>query len=68
MRNAQLTERVSACPERGELYRADVDHNGDWYVWRQLGANGWATHRRCDSREAARELAAVMNSRGESTF
>lgn len=43
------------------LFRADTDQNGDWYVWRKLSQNGWATLRRCDCRETALELADSMN-------
>lgn len=43
------------------LFRADTDQNGDWYVWRRLGTNGWATMRRCESRDDAEQLAASMN-------
>lgn len=44
-----------------QLFRADTDQNGDWYVWRKLSSNGWATMRRCDTREAAYELADHLN-------
>lgn len=43
------------------LFRADVDQSGDWYVWRRLGASGWATLRRCSGREQALELAKALN-------
>jgi len=43
------------------LFRADVDQSGDWYVWRRLGASGWATLRRCCDREQALELAKTLN-------
>jgi hypothetical protein len=43
------------------LFRADTDQNGDWYVWRRLGSNGWATLRRCDCRDDAEHLAESMN-------
>jgi hypothetical protein len=43
------------------LFRADVDQSGDWYVWRRLGASGWATLRRCCDREQALELAKALN-------
>lgn len=43
------------------LFRADTDQNGDWYVWRRLGSNGWATLRRCDCRDDAEQLADTMN-------
>ena len=26
-------------------FRADTDQRGDWYVWRRMGATGWATLR-----------------------
>ncbi len=42
-------------------FRADVDQSGDWYVWRRLGANGWATLRRCECRDSAHRQAAVLN-------
>ncbi len=43
------------------LFRADVDQSGHWYVWRRLGANGWATFRHCETRERALELAKHLN-------
>ena len=42
-------------------FRADTDQRGDWYVWRRMSANGWATLRRCESREKAEELAQSLN-------
>lgn len=42
-------------------FRADVDHNGRWHVWRQLTTNGWATLQRCPTREEAVALAQRMN-------
>ncbi len=42
-------------------FRADMDQSGDWYVWRRLGANGWATLRRCECRESAHREAATLN-------
>lgn len=47
--------------EPKKLFRADVDQSGDWYVWRRLGASGWATLRRCSGREQALELAKALN-------
>ncbi len=43
------------------MFRADTDHNGDWHVWRQMSANGWATMRRCESRNDAVRLADSLN-------
>ena len=43
------------------LFRADTDQHGDWYVWRQLSKNGWATMRRCDTREDAQKIAEALN-------
>lgn len=51
----------AASLESKQAFRADTDQNGDWYVWRRLSASGWATMRRCDSREAAIELAETLN-------
>lgn len=48
-------------------YRADVDQAGEWYVWRRLGANGWATMRRCNTRRDAIELAASLNAKSKRT-
>lgn len=48
-------------------FRADVDQSGDWYVWRRLGANGWATMRRCECRESAHREAAVLNGQNQSS-
>jgi len=42
-------------------FRADMDQSGDWYVWRRLGANGWATLRRCECQESASREAAQLN-------
>lgn len=47
--------------EPKNLFRADVDQSGDWYVWRKLGSNGWATLRRCSDREHAQQLARDLN-------
>jgi len=47
--------------ESKNLFRADVDQSGDWYVWRRLGSSGWATLRRCTGREQALELAKALN-------
>lgn len=43
------------------LFRADTDQHGEWYVWRKLSMHGWATMRRCHSREDALQLAETMN-------
>ena len=43
------------------LFRADVDQSGDWYVWRRVGVSGWATMRRCDSEQEAKDVAKAMN-------
>jgi hypothetical protein len=50
------------------LFRADTDQNGDWYVWRKLSQNGWATLRRCECREDALDLADTMNKDPEATL
>jgi len=42
-------------------YRADTDQNGSWHVWRRVSARGWATHRRCRSRQDAEALAESLN-------
>ncbi len=42
-------------------FRADTDQRGDWYVWRRMGASGWATMRRCDTREDAMRLTEELN-------
>lgn len=42
-------------------FRADTDQRGDWYVWRRMGTSGWATMRRCDTREDALRLSAELN-------
>lgn len=54
--NAPITEM-----EAKMLFRADTDQHGDWYVWRRLGVNGWATMRRCDTREIAERMARTLN-------
>jgi hypothetical protein len=49
-------------------FRADTDQRGDWYVWRRMGASGWATLRRCATREDALRLSDELNdSRGSGT-
>lgn len=48
-------------------YRADVDQSGDWFVWRRIGTNGWATMRRCATHLDAVELAESLNLAEEST-
>lgn len=50
--------------EQKPSYRADTDQNGDWYVWRRLGPNGWATLRRCENKESAIRLAETLNGSG----
>jgi hypothetical protein len=55
------SERNSFFIEQKPVYRADTDQSGDWYVWRRLNDHGWATHHRCDTREAAVEMAALLN-------
>jgi len=42
-------------------FRADTDQRGNWYVWRRMGASGWATMRRCESREDALRLTEELN-------
>lgn len=42
-------------------FRADTDQRGDWYVWRRMGATGWATMRRCETREDALRLTEELN-------
>ncbi len=54
-------QKAASQTEPKILFRADTDQNGDWYVWRRLGSNGWATMRRCESRDDAEQLAASMN-------
>ncbi|MCC7388281.1 MAG: hypothetical protein IT431_05890 [Phycisphaerales bacterium] len=54
-------QKAASQTEPKLLFRADTDQNGDWYVWRRLGTNGWATMRRCDCRDDAEQLAASMN-------
>jgi len=44
-------------------FRADMDQSGDWYVWRRIGSNGWATLRRCQDRQDAQRLATQLNAR-----
>jgi hypothetical protein len=62
MRNVESNQKTSSSAiEPKPLFRADTDQHGDWYVWRRLGQNGWATMRRCDCRAAAEELARSLN-------
>jgi hypothetical protein len=62
-------KKAASATEPKLLFRADTDQNGDWYVWRRLGGNGWATMRRCDCRDDAHGLAQTMNqSTGDSVF
>ncbi|MFG0243359.1 MAG: hypothetical protein ACF8R9_11300 [Phycisphaerales bacterium JB054] len=53
--------------EPKSLFRADTDQHGDWYVWRRLGQNGWATMRRCDDRGAAEHMAESLNTESITT-
>lgn len=50
-----------------QVFRADTDQAGEWYVWTRLGAMsapiGWATMQRCESREVAQRLADDLNQR-----
>lgn len=43
------------------VFRADTDQAGEWYVWRRVSASAWATHHRCDSRQAAVTEAQTLN-------
>lgn len=54
-------DRGSMLFEPKGLYRADTDQSGQWYVWRRLSANGWATLQRCNTREEAVQLALDLN-------
>ncbi len=58
----ELPEEADARRD-GPSFRADTDQSGDWYVWRRMGANGWATLRRCEDREDARRVATQLNAR-----
>ena len=58
---ADSMRKAASQTEPKLLFRADTDQNGDWYVWRRLGSNGWATMRRCDCRDDAEQLASTMN-------
>lgn len=42
-------------------FRADADECGRWFVWRRLGATGWAAWRQCTSRSDAIHMAAALN-------
>ena len=57
----QTNTHDSCICEPKMLFRADTDQHGDWYVWRQLSKNGWATMRRCDTREDAQKIADALN-------
>lgn len=61
MTDNSATRQTVNLMEPKMLFRADVDQSGDWYVWRRLGSNGWATLRRCDDREHAQQLARDLN-------
>jgi len=52
---------TSAFLEVKTQFRADTDQNGDWWVWRRLSQNGWATMRRCETREDALTMADSLN-------
>ncbi len=56
------SRRTAPLIEIKPVYRADTDQGGDWWVWRRLSANGWATHQRCTDQDSARKLAAALNS------
>ena len=58
---AESTPKAASQTEPKLLFRADTDQNGDWYVGRRLGSNGWATMRRCECRDDAEQLATTMN-------
>lgn len=45
----------------GPQFKADEDQRGDWWVWRRVSAKGWATMRRCETREDAERLAEALN-------
>lgn len=69
MEHSTMNHDSNALPaisrEPKQAYRADVDQNGEWYVWRQLGRNGWATLRRCATRNDAVVLADSLNSQSD---
>ncbi len=60
METGDLTTR-SMLIESKASYRADTDQSGEWYVWRRLSSNGWATLTRCTTREDAFQLADNLN-------
>jgi len=60
-KNSGESLRESMFLEAKPSFRADTDQGGDWWVWRRLSSNGWATHQRCGNREAACELASELN-------
>ncbi|MDQ7013943.1 MAG: hypothetical protein Q9O74_08630 [Planctomycetota bacterium] len=59
--NTNTDSRPASELEAKALFRADTDQHGDWYVWRRLGQNGWATMCRCDDRGAAENKAQSLN-------
>lgn len=69
LEESKTPRRASSQAEPKLLFRADTDQTGDWYVWRRLGVNGWATMRRCDGRDEAQQLAETMNKEtGDTVF
>ncbi|MCA9299788.1 MAG: hypothetical protein KDA28_12015 [Phycisphaerales bacterium] len=58
---------LSIDAESKPLFRADTDQGGDWYVWRRVSANGWATYQRCDTREDACRAAASLNGHAQAS-
>jgi len=61
LNDSTTQNKAASVTESKPLFRADTDQNGDWYVWRRLGMNGWATMRRCDCQDQACQLADHLN-------
>ncbi len=61
LEESKTVKHTASVAETKPLFRVDTDQNGDWYVWRRLGVNGWATMRRCDCKDQACQLADHLN-------
>ena len=61
LEESKTQKNAVSVTESKPLFRADTDQNGDWYVWRRLGFNGWATMRRCECQDQALQLANHLN-------
>jgi len=49
-------------------YRVDLDHRGDWCVWRQMPSGGWTAIQSCVSHNDAVNRVATLNAKPRIQF